>query len=524
MQMTQDQLKPILQDAQTKGLDPNEVVRGFLAEGVEIEGLQVKGDDVVSSPRQQRPKLINAGILSDAASNITRRGVDILQREEETGQSRLESVAQLAGAGVSEALNTVVGKPLKFIDEKLLGGRGEAAIQKGVDAISDTQVVQELAGVVSNLQETNPRLASNLGAALELADLATLGLGGRAVKAGREATEEAISKTAQKAGQAIAEKTAPIRTAVTDVVEDIVPTATDLKDNAIVQRLGLTANDLDNLKAPDGTEVTTFFKEKNLKVGDKPEQIARILEKSKEADMSAVRDAINSVDKAYTNEVGAARAKQVLTKIAEDAQDSLGLEALFDEASNLARKESYTLSDIQRSKELMDVAFDLYKTSGEAKSGLTKTGFQNIRKDIKGFIEKEALDNTGVNVRDLNRDVALAKGIADTAIKRTGRQLGRKVLGLTDNLTLGASLGVGLFNPALGIGLFAAKKLLDSPQFKYFLGEALEKLPRAKQTLISNNLNKTKPSKEYIELMKGIVDDFQGAAVVTSVTPSADQQ
>lgn len=277
---------------------------------------------------------------------------------------------------------------------------------------------------------------------------------------------------------------------ISPIIEDIIPTRQGIKEGQITKALDLTAGDVSNIKSSTGNSVGDWIAKKGA-IGETKEQTLEKVSDIFDTNYKAVRDEISKVSKNYTPNV-VPRVNQSLSKISDELDGVIGLEATKQEIDNLLAQQSYSLSDIQRVKELIDSNYNLYKATGDVREGQVKQGLDRVRKELKKFIEDEVYKTTGADIKALNNDVATAKNILELTEKRSTRDLTRANFSLSDITTLVAG---SLASPALGIGALFAKRVADSPAFRLRLAQWLNTLDdAAREKAIKEIASGTVPS------------------------------
>lgn len=289
------------------------------------------------------------------------------------------------------------------------------------------------------------------------------------------------------------------------IVGEVLPTATDFKRSQVVKALDLTQGDLANISKKTGNDVTDFIVSNNL-IKETPEAIVESLNALRKDTMAKVRSEVSKVTNTYTPDQ-LPGVKQGLTTILEGVDGVAGLENVASEIKALATKTDYSLNDVQRAKELIDQNSNIYSKIGDVKSGATAKGLDNIRGGIRSFIEDEVSKATQGNtdIAKLNNDVATSYSIEDAINTRATRNLTRQKISLGDSMAfLGGSAA---FNPAVGVGLYLGKKLIETPSFRLAFTKALSARPAAKvKSIVSEVINKT-VSKETQKILNQIADE-----------------
>ncbi len=261
------------------------------------------------------------------------------------------------------------------------------------------------------------------------------------------------------------------------VVSDISPTSYKVQQGQVAKALELTTGDLGNIKKSTGNDVTEFIVNKNL-FRNTPEEISQALNETRQTTMAEVRGEIARVKKIYSGS-DVPNVKKGLEVILKGVDNVDGLEGVAEEIRSLSNKTQLSLSDVQRAKELIDQNSDIYSKIGDVKSASQARGLDNIRKDLRKFIEDEVDVNTGgqVDIRQLNNDVSTTKAIEDAINNRATRGMSRQHLNAFD-LMVGLG-GATAFSPIVGLGLVVGKKIAESPAFRLQFAKLLQKKPIA---------------------------------------------
>lgn len=286
-----------------------------------------------------------------------------------------------------------------------------------------------------------------------------------------------------RAGTQVVKK---VGTGVRKVGQDIIPSSERLVNSQVSKALDLTQGDIKNIASSTGNEVGEFLAKHNLIGGNKDETV-KLLNDFYSKNYNKVRDEISKVKKTYTN-TDIPRFKQSLLEIKKQVSDVSGLEDVSKEVDTLLKKKSISLNDIQRTKELLDEHFSLYKMTGDVKEGATKSGLSNIRKELKEFIEKEVKDVSGNDIGALNNSVSTSRSTLDAIETRSTRGLTRSNIKIGDLGIFGVGAAIG--SPILGLGAVVAKKIIESPSIRLKIAKFLDKLNDASRKKIQDQLLK----------------------------------
>jgi hypothetical protein len=293
-----------------------------------------------------------------------------------------------------------------------------------------------------------------------------------------------VGQTVQKIGDvvepvsAITRGTGAVTNVVTDStlgrsVREAVPTASRIAEGQVVKALDLTQGDIARITQKTGNNVTEFMVKNNV-FKETPEQIVLALDDLKTQRMADVRKPIGDVKTIYQKD-DVPRVSDALTTVQQSIDGVPGLESTLAEVNALLAKPNYTLNDVQRAKEILDANSSIFNRMGDARQTATAEGLANIRAELRSFIETEVKNNTGVDIRPLNNDVATAVEIAEAVENRATRGLTRQGMSVFDGI-LGFSAAAA-FDPITAIGVVGLKKLSETPSFRIALARTLSATP-----------------------------------------------
>jgi len=295
-----------------------------------------------------------------------------------------------------------------------------------------------------------------------------------------------VGQTIQKIGDAIEPVTAVTRgtgtvvgavgeTTPARMLGEALPTARRIAEGEVVKALDLTQGDISRITQKTGNNVTDFMVRNNV-FKETPEEIVLALDDLKTQRMAEVRVPIQQVQTVYSP-ADVPRVRDALTTVQNSISDVPGLEDVASEVNALLNKPNYTLSDVQRAKEILDQNSSIFNRMGDARQTATAEGLANIRAELKLFIEDEVLKATNgqVDIRSLNNDVATAVEIAEAVESRATRGLTRQGLSVFDGI-LGFSAAAA-FDPITALGVVGIKKLSQTPSFRIALARTLSATP-----------------------------------------------
>ena len=534
--MQDEQIKLFITKSREKGIRDEDIVTYLKGKGVDLakqsQPQSFTGSSKATFEATGNENLITGGLK--ALGNLPRSSYELGKNVVQAVTSPIETtkaiggLVQGAGAKVGEAVleNTDFGQSL-LQKAKERGVAVETDATTGKLITKPTPELEQFNSVLKFFGDRYGSIDKFKETAIEdpagvLADLATVMTGGGAAlsKAGQISKVAPISK-AGEVMSATAQSIEPIAAttkmigktvgAPVKVVGSILPDGKNLQAGEIVKALELTQGDLQKITKSSGNNASDFIAQRNL-IRNTPDETVFALKDVKDSTMKLVRDEIAKVSKTYSQK-DIPTIKSGMEVILKGVDETPGLEDVAGEIRGLLSKENYTLSDIQRAKELIDQNSDIYSKFGDVKASSQSRGLDNIRKDIRSFIEKEVDTATGgqTNIRQLNNDVQTAKEISDAIINRQQRALTRQNVSLSDMVILVGGLAT---DPITGIAVLAGKKALENPAFRLGLAKALQKQPiKAVQKALEEVKNKT-VSKESQALIKRIVDEANTALPV----------
>lgn len=584
MQISKDQLKTILDNAPA-GADKVEVIDRLIQRGVTIEGV-----DMVEAQRfneqyratRQRPESTQTeqvdqnigtgfdptfeseegeGFVRSAAKtvgNIPRSAFELgrniftaVTNPIETGKAVTDIVGGTAAQGASSFFeNTEVGQILaKKIDESRVS-RGLEPLERrdGKIILPDTEEMQTAAtvgnyfseryGSVDNFKESTVEdpvgvlsdiagLVSGVGMAVKqtgnVSKVSRLSEAGGAISRVGDALEPttAITRGVGTTGRGVA-NTLPGR-----ITREAAPTAGRFADAQVIQALDLTQGDVARISQKTGNDVSDFVSRNNL-LKETPEEIAMSLDSFKDTQYDLVRSEVAKVGNTY-RKTDVPRVETALRTVKNTIDEIPGLEGSVTEVDRLLARDTYTLSDIQRVKEILDANTNIYTRSGEARGVATAEGLSNVRQELRSFIEDEVSRATdgATDIRQLNNDVATSRELMDAIELRETRGLTRGYSNVFNGI-LGASVWGATGDPLLGVGAIVAKKVAETPSFRIALARTLKATPiedvnrwaseisnknvspQTRQA-IANIVEEAKRNAEFIESGSQIIDETNSA-------------
>jgi len=422
-----------------------------------------------------------------------------------------------AGGKVGEAAleETNIGQSILGKMNEFRANRGIEALptnEDGVIQAAETPEVQVANAVGTYFEDRYGSLENAKESFVEdpagvLADIASVVTGAGATvratgQAGKISTIADAGSAITRAGQALEPTnvigkaiTAPVRAAGNSapgrMIGESLATPTTIVQGQVVKALDLTQGDLQRISATTGNDVTDFITRNNL-LKDTPEEIAFALDDVKANTMALVRNEVSAVDTVY-KAAEVPRLQDGMRVILQGVDKVTGLEDEAAEIRRLLQQDDYSLSDVQRAKELIDANSSIYSRMGDVRSSSQAKGLDNVRKDLRAFIEDEVSKATdgATDIKKLNNDVSTSKAISDAIEARATRGQTR-ASGNVFNGILGFT-AASAFSPEVGLAVFVGKKLSETPSFRIALARTLNATPaqdvkRISEAMVSNNL------------------------------------
>lgn len=449
----------------------------------------------------QQPTQSN-DFFSRVSTDLTKRGNDIAatlstpaRTPSEAAKLGTQAVSQGFGSItdiLAEAIRSVPGGS-KALDA--IGGATSGAFKAITDKLSNTKFFQEAA---MGLPDNNP-LENTLSAAANVGNTAgdILALDGAAAVGERSTAAASAVKDATAAGLNKAGNAATrVASNAEHVVRDLVPSTQRIINEQVSKALDLTPGDLGKIQKSTGNDVGTWLSDNNL-IGKNKTQTQELVDHFFNTSYKQVRDEIGKVATEYKpNQVP--RFTDALKQIQARVNGVAGLEQVGADVDNLLHKNTLSLSDVQRVKEMLDEHFNVYKVTGDVGESTTKQGLDNIRTELKQFIENQVKDATGADIKQLNNNVATARTIKDTIVAREPRGLTRGNLKLGDLGIFGIGSAYG--TPLTGLALLFGKKLIEAPSIRLRIARYLDGLSDAKKAKLQSELEAGNVPKELSDL------------------------
>lgn len=443
--------------------------------------------EVMAEPEQEKPGFFSRvkTALGERVGEIKKTFGEQARGEINPAETGVRVVGDIAG-GVGDIFGAALSPAVQKIAEKEWAQPAFQALSQGMESYEDWK----------NSSEINRRTAEVLEATVNVADLVA---GAKGLSFGRKAIKKGATEATEIAGR-VATKiddfaTPALKTAKEAAVE-VIPNRQAIVSGQITKALDLTAGDVSNLKLATKNDIGEWVVNNNLIGGNKKETLSNINNFVKNQ-YDLVREEISKVPTIYTSKT-APRVRDSLLLLKNELTGVFGQENALKEINALLKQKNYSLSDVQRVKELLDDQFSLYKVTGTVKEGTTKAGLANVRKEIKEFIENEVKNNTGVDIRALNNDVATGKNLAGLAEKRGTRGLTRANVSLADLGWFGTGSILG--TPLTGAAALFVKRVLESSTVRLKIADFLKKLPTERLNKIKNTLSKGEVPKEFQSL------------------------
>lgn len=450
-------------------------------------------DDLVPSIKPPKSNLVNQ--VGEDINNRVDRVSEILSRPDTSIVTKaVQTFGQGAGMAANALEKTVEQIPgVKPIFDKIGAGINWLATSESSPIKNLGEVIGSQKGVqeIVNLYDTDNNFRDSIDA---FANSVRLGADIDGIISGANFTKNVTEKIAtaveknviEPTSSAIKNATSKVTKGSSDILSDITPTSDRIINTEITKALDLTQGDVKNISLKTGNDVGKFVADKNL-IGPNVDETLNNIKSYFSSKYKEVRSEIGKVKIQYlANEIP--QYKEALKSIKSQINDVPGLKDVNLEVDNLLKKKAITLNDVQRTKELLDEHFSLYKATGDVSQGVAKQGLTNIRSNIQKFIENSVKENTGADIQALNNEVSTARSIQDAIETRSTRGLTRSTISPADILTFLTGTGASGGNPLVGGLAVLVKKVYQSPSFKLRVSRWLDNLSDSRKLRIQKEL------------------------------------
>ena len=129
-------------------------------------------------------------------------------------------------------------------------------------------------------------------------------------------------------------------------------------------------------------------------------------------------------------------AKKSLQVIKDQIEWVPWLEKQLARVEELMWKSKHTLSELDEIKSILDDTVKIYKTDWAVGGGMMKKGLDNVRKDLRKYIEDAATKEWLGNVKLLNNETQIAKALEDAISRKDSADAARELLSVFDKGTI----------------------------------------------------------------------------------------
>lgn len=504
--LTQQQVKSILDNA-PKGANQEKIVQGLVDRGYILQGLNDQKPEELPKESSATFKatgdenlvtgtLKAVGNVPSSAINLGKNVVQAVANPADTVTS-LGSIAVGGASKLGRVMGTGanVGKPVTQEEESFDGVINFFKERYGsVDALKRT-LIEDPAGAAADIAS----IFSGAGAATRTASLSKVGRVVEPVNAINSTLDVVKNSTVGK------------------IASDVLPTSDKVIQGQVVKALELTPGDLATIQKKTGNDPARYVIDNNL-LKQTPEETAIALENVRKVKKQEVRDAVSQVSAAYDESAPAViNLRKGLSAVLDGLKYSpdmhspkvpvAGMESVVSEIETLIKKPQYNLIDMQIGKELLDQNSNIYSKLGDVKSSSVARGLDNIRGDLKTFIEDEVALNTSgkVDIRGLNNDVATTYSLQEAITNRALRGQSRQYLTVFDGI-----LGTGAYaagGPLAAAGLVIGKKIVESPTFRLFVAKSLTKVSPSTLAKMAKEIEKGTLSPSAQKILQRIIEE-----------------
>lgn len=165
---------------------------------------------------------------------------------------------------------------------------------------------------------------------------------------------------------------------------------------------------------------------------------------------------------------------KILTVLEDTFKGTLGNEKMLQRLEDFRQLKDLNLTELNELKRLVNGELAIFKTTGELKTSAQAKGLNNLRDELKTFIENEATKNGFADVKALNKETQVAVEIEKAINKRLNVKGTNLEIGYRD-IVLGVG-GTVAGSPLIGVGAVALKKILESSRFRSAFANKLHSL------------------------------------------------
>lgn len=277
------------------------------------------------------------------------------------------------------------------------------------------------------------------------------------------------------------------------------------------------------LKGWTAEDVGTWMIERGFK-WDKPTLINDLWEYAKKShglkrEVLWISDTLHSVESA----------NKALKVIYETIQDVPWLENRLERVGELIHKGKHTLSELDEIKSILDDTVDLYTNVWDVRAWANKKWLDLVRKDLKKYIEDAATEEWLGNIKMLNNETQIAKGLQDAISKKDSADAAREMLSVFSKWAIGGVAGYNAWpfdNSTLGGKILnitvwtLAWKYLFSTKAKTQFASLINKMSgwwkKELERLVAGDLSVKKLSKST---QKELANIFEKSGVIESWIP-----
>lgn len=179
--------------------------------------------------------------------------------------------------------------------------------------------------------------------------------------------------------------------------------------------------------------------------GDKNTIVKQLSEHAKKAwdlrnEVLSTSQSLHSVDSA----------KKSLDYVYKKIDDIPWLEDTTKRLQELMAKDQYTLKELDEIKHILDDHTDLFTIAGDTKAWLEKTWLANVRRELKKYIEDVAEKEGLWNIKLLNNEVQIAKGLEKWIVRKESAEQAREILSVFNPSVVGSSVIWGIWGGMVG--------------------------------------------------------------------------
>lgn len=455
---------------------------------------------------------VGKNIVKGFEGRQERVGGNIARRAEDgtTFAEGAANILDVGGATLATLADSIFQAGLGAVKATLTPQQEEmigSTVQKGAEAVAETDTVKNIIAGFNDFAEKNPEAASNLRTAADytqfLLDAIGLKVGVPMSRVAAETAGEVLAKagpavrTAGEATEAMVEGTKKVAGALK-------PDTTGISESLIANINRINPSKRQEFKMQQGVSEEQWLRERGI-IGTREQTVQKLAE-----NFEALR---KNVDEALDQIPGNHRDPRV-TVIAEDSLEFARavespeisrIAALADKAKGTG----LTVREINELKRFYERNIKVGYMKDPTKTAEAVQLATNRDSGIRNALFEIADKNGFSNLRDINKEIQANKFLADEIAGKMEGQGANNLMTLTDWIVATP----GAINPQF-LGAFLGKKIFGLESVKSFAAKILAGFPKAKDLPRADLEDITRRAQEVLKKQEDLRVETEKAAVL----------